>query len=452
MRSFFDYESDDRIKSAKELLQDFIDEHQSYLDNSPLNSSTLLKSYSKLLKQYGNDRGGALFFPYLSAGISSDAKVRLADGSIKYDMINGIGVHPGHHLPLFFEATWRSLFVDTIMQGNLQQHYRSAFLANEFCKLSHMDHCFLTSSGAMATENALKMMFQKHAPAQRLLAFEHCFIGRTLGLASITDKALYRDGLPTTLTVDYVPFYNPKDPKSLEKSISTIQRYLTRYPNQYAGMCIELIQGEGGYNVGTKEYFNSLIQVLKDNGLCVFIDEIQTFGRTESLFAHHYFELSGKIDILTVGKLSQVCATMFKTNYKPNPGLVSQTFTSSTTAIEAALLLLEELSTKPYYGPNGIIAQIHRHFVKHFKRLQKKYKSTISGPFGHGGMIACTLFDGDRDKTMQFLKTLYKNGVIAFVCGQSPTRIRMIPPIMVCSNDVIDSVMDIFEQSLQESL
>jgi acetylornithine aminotransferase len=189
-------------------------------------------------------------------------------------MINGIGVHPGHQLPLFFEATWRSLFVDTIMQGNLQQHYRSAYLANQFCKLSHMDHCFLTSSGAMATENALKMMFQKHAPAQRVLAFEHCFIGRTLGLASITDKAIYRDGLPTTLSVDYVPFYNSKDPKSLEKSIHVINGYLHRYPNQYAGMCMELIQGEGGYNVGSSDYFLGLIQFLKENGLCVFVDEI----------------------------------------------------------------------------------------------------------------------------------------------------------------------------------
>ena len=102
MRSFFDYESDERIKAAKELVSSFIDEHKVSLDSSPT-SKTLTKAYSNLLDQYANDRGASLFFPYLSGGLSADSRVRLADGSIKYDMINGIGVHPGHQLPLFLK-------------------------------------------------------------------------------------------------------------------------------------------------------------------------------------------------------------------------------------------------------------------------------------------------------------------------------------------------------------
>ena len=52
-------------------------------------------------------------------------------------------------------------------------------------------HGFLTSSGAMANENALKAIFQKQHPAHRLLAFEHCFAGRTLALSQVTDKAAF---------------------------------------------------------------------------------------------------------------------------------------------------------------------------------------------------------------------------------------------------------------------
>ena len=60
----------------------------------------------------------------------------------------------------------------------------------------------------MANENALKLLFHYQPRKTRILAFEGCFIGRTLALASITDKAKYRDGLPGTLSVDYLPFFD----------------------------------------------------------------------------------------------------------------------------------------------------------------------------------------------------------------------------------------------------
>ena len=38
------------------------------------------------------------------------------------------------------------------------------------------------------------------------MAFEHCFMGRTITLAQIIDKASYRTGLPTSIHIDYIPF------------------------------------------------------------------------------------------------------------------------------------------------------------------------------------------------------------------------------------------------------
>jgi acetylornithine/succinyldiaminopimelate/putrescine aminotransferase len=79
---------------------------------------------------------------------------------------------------------------------------------------------FMTSSGVMAAENALKMAFQKRAPAHRVIAFEKCFMGRTLSVSQITDKAAYRDGLPKTLMVDYIPFYKAdQHERSIEMAV-----------------------------------------------------------------------------------------------------------------------------------------------------------------------------------------------------------------------------------------
>ena len=47
----------------------------------------------------------------------------------------------------------------------------------------------------MANENALKLVFANKAPADRLLAFEHGFAGRTLALASVTDNPTLIDTL-----------------------------------------------------------------------------------------------------------------------------------------------------------------------------------------------------------------------------------------------------------------
>ena len=66
----------------------------------------------------------------------------------------------------------------------------------------------------MANENALKAAFQKRFPANRVLAFEHGFAGRTLALSQVTDKPAYRKGLPETLAVDHIPFFDPARPQA----------------------------------------------------------------------------------------------------------------------------------------------------------------------------------------------------------------------------------------------
>ena len=81
-----------------------------------------------------------------------------------------------------------------------------------------MDHCFLTTSGAMAAENGLKLCFQKHAPATRIFAFGKCFMGRTLALSRLQTMA-YRQGLPQTVSVDYLPFYDENEPEKVRNYV-----------------------------------------------------------------------------------------------------------------------------------------------------------------------------------------------------------------------------------------
>ena len=448
-------QADPRVEKARLLLQEALADHSSRLTEvrSPIESRRV--TYSEILQEFSRYRGGALFFPYLGSGLGNGALVELADGSVKYDLITGIGVHLfGHSDPGLMDSSLNAALQDTVMQGNLQQNIDSARLCREFVHLASesgapLAHCFLSTSGATANENALKILFQKKQPADRMLAFSNCFSGRTLATSQLTDRAKNRVGLPTVMAVDYIPFYDAtSSEESTKQTLARLSEHLERYPGQYAGMIMELIQGEGGYYSAPPSFFAALCELLRQHQVPIWFDEIQTFGRTTRPFAFQHLELDQFADAVTVGKMTQVCATLFRDELTPQPGLISQTFTGATSSILAALSILDRLQNGNFFGPNGRLMQIHERFTQHFERLHQQSPDRISGPWGLGGMVAFTVLDGSASQSKAFLDALYEAGVLAFSAGANPTRIRMLPPFGAITNEQIDEVCEIIENVL----
>lgn len=448
---------DERVAQGKKLILEALVDYQNQFQGIRPPDPSLKASYDDLIDQFGQMRGGKLLYPYLSSGLGKGSLVELADGSVKYDFITGIGVHAwGHSHVDMVNAAMDAALSDTIMQGNLQQDRQSVALAKTLLDAARdndcpIEHCLLTTSGATANENALKILLQKKSPANRILAFEGCFMGRTLALAQITDKPAYRQGLPTTVTVDYLPFFDAQQPKeSTDHALAALDRHLTRYPGQHAAMSFELIQGEGGYYVGDHDYFVALMDKLKAHGVPILIDEVQTFGRTSRLFAFQHFGLDKYVDVVTVGKLSQVCATLFTDDVKPKPGLVSQTFTGSTSAIMASQKILHQLLNDGYFGTDGKIAKLHQHFAQQLQAMAGRHPRLVRGPWGLGAMIALTPLDGQLETVKKLAFALYDAGVIAFIAGANPTRLRFLVPIGAVTTDDIDAVCSILEKTIVE--
>ncbi|MGO9568041.1 MAG: aminotransferase class III-fold pyridoxal phosphate-dependent enzyme [Desulfomonilaceae bacterium] len=447
--------SDPRIAQAKRLLLDTIADHQRNITGIRPPDSESKQSYEELLAEFGEVRGAPLFYPYIGSGIGRGPLVELADGSVKYDFISGIGVHHwGHSHPALTEASLDAALQDTVMQGNLQQNAESLEAARLLLQGAnrqgaHLKHCFLTTSGAMANENAFKIVFQKKSPADRILAFEGCFAGRTLAMAQVTDKPLYRAGLPSMLSVDYIPFFDPSSPaESIKRSGEHLARHLERYPGKHAAMIFELILGEGGFFAGSSDFFVALMDILKQHSIAVLVDEIQTFSRTTELFAFQYFGLDHYVDVVTVGKSAQVCATLFAEEYNPRPGLLSQTFISSTSELFAAKVIVRGLMEGDYFGTDGKIARFHDHFEKHLKGIAERHPGLVTGPYGIGAMIAFTPFNGEPEKVKRFIHALFNAGVIGFYAGHDLSRVRFLIPIGAITFDDIDRVALIIEETL----
>ncbi|HXH76386.1 MAG TPA: aminotransferase class III-fold pyridoxal phosphate-dependent enzyme [Bacteriovoracaceae bacterium] len=450
--------NDSRLQQAKKLIQEALKEHTSLIKGVKPADPALKDSYDALLKKMADFRGGALFYNYLGTGIGHGPLVELADGSVKYDFITGIGVHyMGHSHPGVIEAQLNGALSNTVMNGHLQQNIDTTklleLMSTQACKNgAEVKNVFLSTSGAMANENGFKMILQKHSPAGRFFAFEKCFAGRTLGMAWVTDKAAYRQGLPKTLDVDYIPFYSADDHKgSIEKAVYTMKKKIARFQGQHAGFIMELIQGENGSWVGHTEYFEALIQVCKDNNISVMIDEVQTFARTHELFAFQFFKLDKLIDVVSIGKNSQVCATLFKDDHKPKPGLMSQTFTGASSQIAASYYIINEIVNGSYLGEKGKIEKLHQHFKGNLEKIAKKYPEKLEGPYGIGAMVAMTVFKGDEPKSKAFTIKLFENGVMSFMASGHPTtRVRFLMPIMVTDNHHIDEVCAIIDKTLKE--
>ncbi|MCO8124116.1 aminotransferase class III-fold pyridoxal phosphate-dependent enzyme [Stieleria sp. TO1_6] len=451
--------NDPRIAEAKRLIRDAMQDHGSRLEIRP-SSDALRASFAASIDRLTAVRGGDPIWPYLSSGIGRGPYVELADGSVKLDFICGIGVHgAGHSDPGIVDAAIDAAIEDTVMQGNLQQNPASIEIMEQLIGLAQrhgasLEHCLLSTSGAMANENALKIAMHhvsttQNTLADRVIAFDNAFAGRSLAMAALSDRPSYRTGLPLIIPVDYLPFRDPADPEqSQRKAVDELHRLLKRHPGRYAAFWAEPIAGEGGYYPGSTEFFTELCEPLKQAGIPIIFDEIQSFSRTSRPFAFQHYGLDSFADIVTVGKVTQVCATLYSSAMKPTGPILSQTFTGSTSSIATGIEMLRRLDQADCFGDSGQNNQRADYFATELERLSQKYPDLVRGPFGEGMMVAFTPGDGSFEFAKKLMMRLFDIGLLVFVCGGGPTRIRFLPPPATTTTDHIDHAIELLDQGL----
>lgn len=452
--------SSPKFKSAKAELIQSIQEAGQKIRGVRAGSAApeAREAYKQLIQEFSRDRGRDLFYSFIGSGLGSGPFVELLDGSVKYDMITGIGINFfGHSHPELIGEMIDGLHGDT-MQGNLEPGVEMAEVLRAILarvgKGSRLNHAWLMCSGTMSNEVALKTIRQKKAPATRIMAFRDCFAGRSTAMQEITDNPGYRQGQPVYGEVHYLPFYDPQLglEQSIKETVTALVDESKRYPGKFAALMIELVQGEGGFNFAPHEWYVRVFEEAKKAGMAVWIDEIQTFGRTGELFAYQKFCLNEYVDVVTVGKMLQACMVLFTDEYNPKPGLVAGTFSGSTAALRTARRTLELLDEGGFLGKDGKIDQLSARFEKNLKALAEgSCKGKIGEVRALGGMIAFQPFEGKQDQVKALLLKLFDLGVVAFNCGHGPYLVRMLPPLGAMTEGDIDAVTGIIETALKQS-
>jgi acetylornithine/N-succinyldiaminopimelate aminotransferase len=134
--------------------------------------------------------------------------------------------------------------------SNLFFHEHTAELALRLTEMSGLDRVFFCNSGTEAWEAALKLA-RAHAGILRsegknigtkFLALEQSFHGRTMGSVATTHKERYRKPFaPVMPGVEFVRFDDVADLQA-------------KFSNDVCGVCIEVVQGEGGIRPLSQEF------------------------------------------------------------------------------------------------------------------------------------------------------------------------------------------------------
>jgi 4-aminobutyrate aminotransferase-like enzyme len=406
------------------------------------------RAYERLLGQLERQRGRPLPLPALAANTGRGARVRLADGRTLLDFVSGIGTYLfGHSDPDLLETAVVAAAGDSVYQGHLVPGIEYHGLLKALLRHTgpRIKHGWLSISGAVANENALKIVLQKHAPADRILAFERNFAGRTLALAEITDKEAYRQGLPLTGRVEYVPFYDPDAP---HRSLAALDAQLARYRGRIAAMLFELVQGEGGYHTAPPEFFRALMERCHEAGIAVWVDEVQTFARTGEIFAFKGFGLEDLVDVVTCGKALQGSAALFTRAYNPKPGLIAGTYAGSTVGLAVGARIIERLESEGYLGAEGRIAVLGGRFERWLDGLRKRMPHAVGPRSGVGAMQAFVPFDGSAEVVAAVVLAAFEEGLLVWSAGASPAKLRMLLPVNT-TDEELESGFAMLEKALR---
>lgn len=416
-----------------------------------------LDNGKRVFDETGKFRGRALNYQFVGTGAGHGPYVEVEDGSVKMDLINGIGVHIfGHGNTRIREAAVRGALSDVVMQGNLEPNHEYAKVTKKLIELasknSRLKYAWLSTCGTMANENAYKAARQKNTPAKLVIAMQNAFAGRSTMMAEITDNPAYKEGLPNYNEVLRIPWYDASNPKSSEEILRKFKEHVAGNPKQIAAFVFEPMLGEGGYRTAPREFFIPILEFCKEQHIAVWADEVQTFMRTGEMFAFETLGIGQYIDLCTVAKTLQTGATLYTEEYNPKPGLVSGTFSGSSASLSAGYEAMEILTTGGYLGKSGKIQTLHSEFIGMLNRLNETTcKGQLREAGGMGLMIAVTPLDGSKDKVNKLLQVLYKNGMIAFSCGRDPYRLRFLLPVIMQKTD-IEAASKILEKSILEML
>ncbi len=356
------------------------------------------------------------------------------NGKKYLDFFPGWGVsNLGHCHPKVMGAVREQIGKLIHVPNNLMNPHQ-AKLAKELIRISFPGKIFFCNSGAEANEAAIKFA-RAYAVGERfeIITTENSFHGRTMGALSATGQHKHQKGFAPLLPgFKTVPF---NDLKAIEAAIT----------DKTIAINLELIQGEGGINIASKEYVQGLRELCDHKKILLIVDEVQTgMARTGEMFCYKHYGITP--DIMCLAKalggglpigamiVKKELADVFK------PGMHGSTFAGSPLICKAALGVIKAIHSDKILAN---VKKIGPYLVKKLNELKAKH-SIIKEVRGVGLMIGVELTVPGEN----IFKECFEYGLI-INCTQG--NVLRIMPALNVSRAQINKAMFILDKALEHA-
>jgi len=387
------------------------------------------------------------------------------DGNRFLDFAAGIAVvATGHCHPKVVRAIQEQAARLIHMSGTDFYYENMVVLAEKLATLVPGDspqRVYFGNSGTEAIEAAIKLA-RYHSGRGQFVAFVGAFHGRTMGSLALTaSKNTQQTGFfPVMPGVHHMPYaycyrcaYGKEPDSCAVECVKAIETELFRTsvaPEDVAAIFVEPVQGEGGYVVPPRKFFDELRRLADGLGILLVADEVQSgMGRTGKMFASEHFGLEPDVMALAKGiasglPLGAMVARAELMSWRP--GAHASTFGGNPVAVAASLATIELLEQELVNNA----ARVGSHLMARLRDLPQRFPM-VGDVRGLGLMIGIEFVRdqvtkeraGDlRDKVVQMC---FERGLL--LLGAGPNTIRLCPPLVI----TIDQA-DFAAQTIEECL
>lgn len=362
-------------------------------------------------------------------------KVYDTEGKEYLDALAGIAVNNvGHCHPKVVKAI-QDQAESLIHISNLYHNIPQSTLAKLLTEVSEFERVFFCNSGLEANEGAIKMarkLSEQKGKTGPIIYFSGCFHGRSVTSITMGKEAFQNGFGPLPEGFEELPYNNIKA--------------LDRISDNTRAIFVECIQGEGGINIGNKNFLQKIGKICKEKDIILVVDEIQTgMGRTGKMFAYEHFNLDPDIITLAKGLGSGVpIGAILAKGEAANilvPGDHGSTFGGNPLACAAALANLEVILEENLLENTR---KVGTYLLNQITDLAKNYE-IVKEVRGVGLMIGIVFEPQCRSVALKLLE----KGLL--VSCTALHVIRLVPPLILTLEEA-DQIGSILKEVLDEEV
>ncbi|MDA9391412.1 diaminobutyrate--2-oxoglutarate aminotransferase [Bradyrhizobium sp. CCBAU 45394] len=310
---------------------------------------------------------------------------------------------------------------------------------------------FTGPTGANAIEGALKLA-RKVTGRQNIISFTQGYHGLSLGAIAATGNRFYRKvsgvSLSGTTFMPYDGYFG-----SGVDTAEYVRKVLMDGGSGIdppAAILVETVQGEGGINVASKKWLQSIQMIAKEVGALFIVDDIQMgCGRTGEFFSFEFAALSPDVIVLSKslsGYGLPLSMLLIKEGLDAwEPGEHTGTFRGNNLALVSATAAINM-----YWRCTRLSEEVRRMGALLRDRLQAIASEHGNGFSVRGRGMALGFDCHTTELAEATTRRAFERGLIVERCGPEDQVVKFFPALTI-DLETLNQGLEMFEEALIET-